>query len=141
MPTIYRHPHLIRKDEIDAQGHVNNLQYLKWMQTAAVAHSSAQGWPPERYLKIGTGWVVRSHHIEYLQPAFVDQQVIVVTWVSNFKRIRSLRKYKIVRQADESVLAVASTDWVYIGIDHRAPRQVPPELAAAFQTVGPDEEP
>jgi len=141
MPTIYRHPHLVREDEIDAQGHVNNLQYLEWMQTAAVAHSSAQGWPPERYLNSDAGWVVRSHHIEYRQPAFARERVVVVTWVSNFKRIRSLRKYKIIRPADDTVLAVASTDWVYVGFDRRMPRQIPEELIAAFQIVGPDEEP
>ena len=50
-----------RADEIDGQGHANNVAYVQWMQDAAVAHSAAQGWPGERYVELGCGWVVRSH--------------------------------------------------------------------------------
>ena len=44
MPAIYEYRHTVEETEIDAQGRVNNLEYLKWMQTAAIAHSAAQGW-------------------------------------------------------------------------------------------------
>ena len=63
MPAIFAHHHRVRTDEIDEQGHVNNLRYLAWMQTAAIAHSAAQGWTGQRYRDLGSGWVVRSHFI------------------------------------------------------------------------------
>jgi acyl-CoA thioester hydrolase len=85
MPTIYEFFHTVTADEIDGLGHVNNLEYLKWMQAAAIDHSTAQGWPPERYVEAGAGWVVRTHTIEYLRPAFVGQEIVVRTWVANFK--------------------------------------------------------
>ena len=44
---------------------------------AALAHSAAEGWPAEAYQKLGAGWVVRSHQIEYLQPAFPGDQIVV----------------------------------------------------------------
>ena len=43
-------------DEIDEHGHANNVRYVAWMQSAAVAHSSAQGWTPQRYRELGSGW-------------------------------------------------------------------------------------
>lgn len=141
MPAIFHYPRTVTDDEIDAQGHVNNLVYLRWMQDAAIAHSAAQGWPPQRYRETGAGWVVRSHQIEYLQPTFAGQAIEVITWVANFKKIQSLRKYKIVRPADAAVLAIAQTNWAFIGLEHRVPRRVPPELAGAFVLVPPDEEP
>ena len=141
MPAIYQHVHIVRDDEIDAQGHVGNVEYLKWMQAAAIEHSTAQGWPPERYHQVGAGWVVRSHTIHYLQPALAGQQILVLTWVSDFRKTRSLRKYKIVRPADGSVLAQAATDWAYIGMQHRVPRRIPRELADAFPLVPEAEEP
>ena len=141
MAAIFDYLHTVSDDEIDGQGHVNNLQYLKWMQSAAIAHSSAQGWPPERYLQIGAGWVVRSHKIEYLQAALAGQQVVVRTWVSNLKKIASLRKYRIVRPADSALLVMAETNWVFVGLQHRVARRVPPELAAAFELVPTQEEP
>ena len=141
MPAIYEYPHQIQESEIDAQGHVGNLEYLRWMQDAALAHSAAEGWPPQRYHEIGAGWVVRSHKIEYLQPAFADEKIVVFTWVSDFKKIQSLRKYKIVRSTDDQTIAVAETNWAFIGMEHRVPRRVPQELRDSFDLVPLNEEP
>jgi acyl-CoA thioester hydrolase len=141
MPAIFEYMHTVRSDEIDDQGHVNNVAYLGWMQSAAVAHSTAQGWPPERYREVGAGWVVRSHRIEYLLPAFAEQQIVVRTWVADFRKIASLRKYKITRRSDSAVLAIAETNWVFIGLDHRVPRRVPVELIESFTLVGEADEP
>lgn len=140
MPAIYEYSRDVCEDDIDGQDHVNNLVYLKWMQDAAIAHSSAQGWPPKRYQEIGAGWVVRSHSITYLQPAFLGDRITVKTWVANFKKIQSLRKYKIVRD-DDVVLAVAETNWAFVGREHHVPRRVPPELANAFELVADEDEP
>ena len=135
MPPIYEHRHTVRQDEIDEQGRAGNLEFLKWMQEAAVAHSSAQGWPPERYRCTGAGWVVRRHTIEYLRPAHENDRVVVRTWVANFRKIRSLREYRILRPADDSVLAVAATDWTFVGLQYGTPRRVPQELIDSFAVV------
>lgn len=141
MPAIYAHPHVVTPDEIDGLGHVNNLHYMKWMQTAAVAHSSAQGWPPERYREIRAGWVVRSHQIEYLAPAFAGEELVVRTWVSDFRKVTSLRKYKVFRAKDQVVLAAGETNWAFLGLDPYVPRRIPAELIEAFVLVTPDQEP
>lgn len=141
MPSIYAHCHVVTPEEIDDLGHVNNLHYLKWMQTAAVAHSSAQGWPPERYRELRTAWVVRSHHVEYRQPAFAGDELIIRTWVSSFRKVTSLRKYQVYRPKDDMVLAVGETDWAFLGLKPYAPRRIPPELADAFVLILPEQEP
>jgi acyl-CoA thioester hydrolase len=141
MPAIFKHALTVLPEAIDGQGHVNNLEYVRWMQDAAVAHSAAQGWPPERYLEIGAGWVVRSHWIEYLQPAFAGDDVTVLTWVADFRKVRSLRKYKIVRARDDAILARAETEWAFVGLADRAPRRVPRELVEAFEIVSAEDAP
>ena len=135
MPAIFEFQHLVTADDIDGQGHVNNLCYLKWMQDAAVAHSRKQGWDSARHKETGGGWVARSHFIEYLQPCFEDDEIIVHTWVANFKKITSLRKYKMVRTSDNAVVATAQTNWAYIGLEHRVPRRIPPEVRDAYIVV------
>ena len=135
MPSIYYHPHEIISDEMDRNGHVNNLRYLQWCVDAAVAHSRAQGWASERYRELGGSWVVRSHGIEYLAPCFAGEEVVVATWVAGFRRIRSLRKYLIRRRSDQQVVAKAETWWAFVGIPSMAPRRVPEELKAAFDIV------
>src|SRR5690348_855798 len=116
MPAILEYPHRVTAEDLDLLGHANNLSYLKWMQSAALAHSAAQGWPTDSYTRLGAGWVVRSHRIEYLQPAFEGDVVVVRTWVADMKKVTSLRRYEIVRDASDKrvLLAKAETDWAFI---------------------------
>lgn len=94
--AIYRQEFTVLSDALDLNNHVNNIDYLKWMQDAAIHHAAANG-STEVMHRLGATWFVRSHHIEYLNPAFDGDRVRVITWVSTFQKVRSLRKYKIVR--------------------------------------------
>ena len=129
---MYEHFHTVAAEEIDALGHANNVMYIEWMQAAALAHSAALGWPTDRYRRLGIGWVVRSHQIEYLQPAYVGQQIVVRTWVADMKKVTSRRCYRIVRLADEAILAQAETQWAFISYATGQPMRIPAEIVAAF---------
>ena len=130
-PAIHEQPRTVVAADLDALGHVNNLRYLEWMLAAAVDHSDAVGWPWARYEALGNAWVVRSHQIEYLRPAFVGDEVVVRTWVSEMGKVSSRRKYAIAR-GDGSLLARAETLWVFISRRTHALDRVPAELQAAF---------
>lgn len=134
MPAVHDHLHRALHAEVDDLGHVSNLRYLAWMQDAAIAHSTALGWPPSRYIEAGAFWVVRSHTIEYLRPAFADDELIVRTWVAAMGRIDSLRRYRVTRRSDQALLAVGETRWVFVDAS-MTPRRIPPEVAAAFTVV------
>ena len=135
MPAIFEYHHTVRDDEIDAQGHANNVCYVAWMQEAALAHSAAQGWPAEAYQRLGMGWVVRSHAIEYHQSARAGDEITIKTWVANFTRVTSLRRYRIIRQADGVLLATAETKWAFIDYATGQPCRVPIEIVGAFEIV------
>ncbi|MBS0266221.1 MAG: acyl-CoA thioesterase [Planctomycetes bacterium] len=138
MPAVFHISHRVTQDDLDEViNHVNNLVYLKWMQSAAVAHSAAQGWPADRYRDLGAGWVVRAHQIEYLQPAFAGDEIVVRTWVADLKKVTSLRRYEIVRVTPEkeTVLAKAFTDWAFIHFATHFPKRIPPEVSSAFEIV------
>jgi acyl-CoA thioester hydrolase len=129
---IYEHRVTVQPGDIDGQGHVNNLVYLKWLQDAAVAHSDQNGWSAQRYHELGVGWVVRSHWIEYLNPAFQNDAVVVTTWIAEMKMTQALRKYRVVRTADQAVLAVAQTNWVFMDMQSKRPRRIDGDMAVAF---------
>lgn len=135
MPAIYEYIHRVRPEEIDNVGHVNNLEYLRWLQSAAVAHSTAQGWSPDAYRQLGQGWVVRSHFIEYLIPAFAEDNIVVRTWVADMKRVTSLRRYQILRVSDGKQLATAATNWAFVKFATHQLCRVPPEIITAFELV------
>jgi acyl-CoA thioester hydrolase len=135
MPAIYLHHHTVQPEEIDGLGHVNNVCYVSWMQDAAVAHSSVQGWTPERYHSAGYGWVARSHYIEYRSPAFENEQIIVRTWVADFQRVSSVRRFEILRATDEALLARAETNWAFVRFSDSRLMRVPQAVADAFEVV------
>ena len=111
---VYRHRIVIGPEAIDANGHVNNVEYVRWMQEAAIAHSDHRGLNDALYSELGGTWVARSHFIEYLRPSFAGEALLVETWIADFGRSRSKRQYRFLREADEKELARAETQWVYV---------------------------
>jgi acyl-CoA thioester hydrolase len=116
---------------VDENRHANNVAYLQWMQDAAIRHSAHAGCTAMTQA-LGATWVIRTHHIEYLSPAFAGDAIAVLTWVANFRKVRSLRRYKVVRNADRAVLAQGETDWVYVDANSGRPRAIPDEIKNAF---------
>jgi acyl-CoA thioester hydrolase len=135
---VYAKRFLVPDEAIDRQGHVNNLAYVAWMQDVAIEHSAAAGWPMERYLGLGAGWVVRSHFVEYLRPAFAGDRMAIVTWLPEFTQRSTPRRYLFVREDDRQLLAQAETRWVFVDLGSGRRRPLPDELVAAFEVV-PDE--
>jgi acyl-CoA thioester hydrolase len=132
---IYSKRFAVPAAAIDRQGHVNNLAYVAWMQDVAIEHSAAVGWPMDRYLTLGAGWVVRSHFVEYLRPAFAGQQLAIHTWVPEFTQRSTPRRYLFVREDDRQLLAQAETRWVFVDLATGRRRALPGELIAAFEVV------
>lgn len=137
-PRIHSRRFAVPQDAIDQQGHVSNLAYVAWMQDLAIEHSAAAGWPMERYLALGAGWVVRSHFIEYLRPAFLGDVVEAHTWIPEFSQRSAPRRFLFLRQGDSRPLARAETRWVFVDLATGRRRPLPPELLEAFVPI-PDE--
>jgi acyl-CoA thioester hydrolase len=107
--------------DIDAQNHVNNTVYLRWVQEVAVAHWRAVA-SPEAQAEIG--WVVVRHEIDYKAPGSLGDEVILRTWVGEATRLRFERLTEIVRKSDHRLLAKACTLWVPISTTTGKPTRV-----------------
>lgn len=140
MPRIFTLSLTVPDEAVDAHGHANNLEYLRWMQEAAVRHSAAQGWPQERYMEIGESWFVRSHTIEYLRPAIAGEPVVILTWVAGFESRRSPRRYWCVRLSDKQLLAKAETMWIYVDLSTGRAIPIREDLKRDFEFVGDETE-
>lgn len=123
---------------IDENRHVNNTAYVRWMQDVAIEHSTTQGWPMSRYFESGATWVVRSHYVEYLRPAFEGDALRVATWVADIVPPRSTRRYVFWRDGDARPVVRAETLWVFVDLGTGRPRAIPDDLASAFILI-PDE--
>ena len=138
--TIYRYEFTVPESAVDQNGHVNNVVYVQWMQDVAVLHSEATRGTRAMHTAGGT-WVVRSHKVEYLSPAFADEEIVALTWVVNFRRVRSVRRHKFFRKSDNTLLAKGETEWVFVDAESGTPRKIPEEVMRLFPLVAEDAEP
>ncbi len=140
MPAIHTRTFAVPRHAIDVNGHVNNLEYLRWMQEVATEHSAVQGWPVERYLTSGGVWVVKTHFIEYLAAVFEGDMLSLHTWVADMRSSSSRRRYLFSREGDRGAIARAETLWVFVDARSGRARRIPEELRAAFTVVGSEDE-
>jgi acyl-CoA thioester hydrolase len=140
MIPIYQHEFRVPENTVDENGHVNNVVYIQWMQDVAVLHAETVGCT-QATRSAGATWVVRSHTVEYLRPAYIGDTLAVLTWVVNCRRVRSLRRYKFFRPKDNSVIARGETDWVFVDAKTGRPLTIPEEVQNTFELVAEDKEP
>ncbi|TWT46375.1 Long-chain acyl-CoA thioesterase FadM [Thalassoglobus neptunius] len=137
MPRYFEFLHTVREEDIDPQNHANNVVYLEWLQSAAIAHSAEQGWSTQRYRDNGWAWVVRSHFIEYRRPAFLGDSLTIHTWVADMKKFSSLRKYEVVFSESGKLVARAETNWAFVTTEAGRLIAIPDDVAESFE-VSPD---
>lgn len=129
--SIYSYAFTIPESAIDENGHVNNVVYVQWMQDAAVRHFEFIGGTSPMRAAEAT-WVVHSHKIEYLNPAFAGDLLEVRTWVSDVRRVRSTRHYEFVRKSDGQLLVKGETDWVFVDVRTGRPKTIPDAVVNVF---------
>ena len=137
---IYGQEITVPQSAVDLNGHVNNVVYVQWMQDVAVLHSEAVGGTRAMHAAGGT-WVVHSHKVEYLWPSFAGEEIVALTWVKSFRRVRSVRRYRFYRKSDDTLLVRGETEWVFIDADTGHPRKIPDEVMGLFPLVAESEEP
>ena len=116
-------------EHIDALGHVNNVQYLYWVQDAAHNHWEALIQNIDKPLGV---WVVRSHSITYKQPALEGDKLTLKTYVKQSRGVLSERIVEIFN-AEQKLLAVCSTQWCYINPINQKPEMIPNTVLELFQ--------
>lgn len=139
MPVIHTETFRVRYYECDALGHLNNANYLRYMEEAAIRASSAAGYSPARYREMDRLWLARQTEIEYLRPLSYNDEVQIKTWVADFRGVRSKRMYEFLAAGFETPVARASTDWVFLQAQTGKPAAIPAEMADAFLPGGPSE--
>lgn len=127
----------VTEASIDVLGHVNNKEYLRWMEEVAIEHSAACGWSQERYLEEKHVWVAREHWIEYLRPALLGDELTIYTWIGGITGPVSLRRYAITKAG--KIVTRGATEWAHIDFVTKRVAPLTPELLADFQVVPADD--
>jgi len=136
MPHIYTRNFRVRYYECDAHGHLNNANYLRYMQETAFDASAAVGYDHARYDEIGHHWLIRETQIEFNNPARYNECIQVKTWIADFRRVSSRRVYEFTNSETGLAVAKAYTDWVYLDTESGLPTSIPASMVDAFYPEG-----
>jgi len=129
-PKVYEKEIVVTKEDIDFNGHVNNLKYLEWMIDIAMEHSAHEGFGVEYYKTHGVSWVAKKHCIEYKLPAFENDILILKTWIDEVKKLSVIRKYEIYK--NNKLLTHGFSEWVFVDFNTKRPKRIPQEIVEKF---------
>lgn len=119
----FSHSFRVETADIDAQGHVNNVAYVRWIQDVAVAHWFAVTTEDirEKYT-----WVVLRHEIDYKKQSFENEEITATTWVGEPTRISWERFTEIKRGGD--ILVKAKSIWCLLDRQTSKPSRITSEM-------------
>lgn len=127
---------VVPADVIDVFGHVNNIEYVRWVQDAAVRHSDAVGLTWAAYVELGAAFVIRRHEIDYLRSARVGETLRIATYIASHRRATAIRATEIAHATGEPILT-ALTTWVFVSLASGRPRRIEERIVRAFTTGRP----
>lgn len=125
------HPIDIVPGDIDFMGHVNNANYLKWVQEAVLAHWQHLA-PPDAVA--AHLWVALKHEITYRKPAFLDDEVIATVILEKVQGARAF--YETLIKRGEEVLAEVKSSWCCVDAETLRPARIAKEIADRFFSRG-----
>lgn len=132
-PGVFTQRRTVRFSDIDAAGHVNNAQYLSFVGDCGFAVAAAYGWPAARMQAAGFGILVRQFHIEHRQPALMDDELEIATWVYQPRRASAMRAYNIRRVSDGALVVEVQGHYVWVSLETGQPQRIPPDFMADFE--------
>ena len=113
--------------DIDFMGHVNNANYLKWVQAAVIDHWQRLA-PAEAVA--GHLWVALKHEITYRKPAFLDDDVIATVLLEKVQGARAF--YETIIKRGEDVLAEVKSSWCCLDAETLRPSRLASNVVERF---------
>jgi acyl-CoA thioester hydrolase len=119
----------LRWSDMDAYGHVNNVQFLRLLEDARVVALAARG-SDEGGSAVDTGLLVARSEIEYLAPlVYRPAPVAIDLWVTSIAGASFRMGYEVLDEADvdgcpPQVYARAETELVFYDLTGQRPRRM-----------------
>lgn len=117
---------VVRTYECDAYGHVNNANYLNYLEFARYEYLKAIGFDYPAVVAAGYGMFVARIEIDYKAPALADDVLAIASKPVKLGAV-SGTMHQLIRRGEEPV-AEAKVTWAFV--DSRGvPTRIPPRWA------------
>ena len=114
----------VRTYECDGYGHVNNANYLNYLEFARYELLRDVGFDYEAMIKAGYGVYVARIEIDYKKPAVADDDLIIKSWPIKKGAVSGVIAQQIWRKED--LLVDAKVTWAFVD-SKGLPTKIPPE--------------
>ncbi|WP_326984963.1 acyl-ACP thioesterase domain-containing protein [Chryseobacterium sp. MYb264] len=109
MSLVFEKKITVTEDHIDGNHHVNNVQYVKWVEEIAGEH-----WDLVKHKTGFTNdiWMLLDHHIQYKKQVYLGDILTVKTYPKDPEGIRQPRKVEF--YCHDQLVVDSLTIWVFI---------------------------
>lgn len=131
----YSEPLTIRSYEVTRAGYPQPGAILRYLEYLATRASGFHGYTNTWYEEQGSAWLVRemSLLLGWLPP--MDCELVMATWVAEFRRVQAFREYAMWHPASGRMIARARARWAYVQRHTGQPLRVPDSMVALFSSA------
>jgi acyl-CoA thioester hydrolase len=119
----------VANNDLDGLNHVNNVRYVQWVQNVAEEHWSLKA-PPE--VLDAYFWVMLCHHIQYKGQAFLNDILVLKTFVTKSEGVTSTRMVEIYNKNSGKLLTTSETKWCFMSKNNNRPARIPQNIIELF---------
>ena len=119
----------VKENDLDDLFHVNNVRYLQWIQDIAKNH-----WQTEATTEMLDNyiWMVLNHYIEYKGQAFLNDEILLKTYIKKAEGVTSTRSVEIYNNTTDKLLVSCKTNWCLIDKNSKRPIRLTDDLKNLF---------
>ncbi len=126
---VFTVPLDVLPEHIDANGHVNNVVYVGWLQDAGTAHWNARF---DEDTRARWSWVALRHEIDYLRALMPDATAVARTWVGDPQGPR-FNRYVRIEDGEGRLCAQGLSEWCLVDAVTMRPTRIPATMLPTFE--------
>jgi acyl-CoA thioester hydrolase len=116
-------------DHLDALNHVNNIEYVRWVEDIAAAHWDSK---TTKNIRNTYYWVLLSQHIQYKAEALLGDVLVLKTSVVKSGGVRSTRTVEIYNKHTGTLLTNSETIWCFMSHKTNRPARISEDVLNLF---------
>lgn len=125
---IHQKEILITSEFIDQNNHVNNVQYVHWVEMMAAEHWELLKHKSDYERDY---WILVDHYIQYKKQVFLGETLTVKTYPKNPEGIRQPRKVEFYR--NNELVVDSETKWVLMDSDSKKIKRIEKDWLKGFE--------
>ena len=124
----YQDTFKVEENALDALNHVNNVVYLQWVNDISEKHWNLLAGQEikEKYF-----WVVLRHELDYMNQAFLGDEITVLTWVGESSGVKSIRNVHVYK--GETILLKARSTWCLLEVKTLRPTRIKEDILSLLK--------